>query len=356
MNYTKVDILTAAPEHPQAKVLLIYTGGTIGMVYDETGRHLIPFDFEQIIAKVPELQQFNVLLTVLSLNQPIDSSNVSVNHWLYLAKIIDEHYAFYDGFVILHGTDTMAYSASALSFLLEGLAKPVIFTGAQVPIGKIRTDARENLISALEIAAAGGAEGKVLVPEVAIYFDNLLLRGNRAKKVESSHFDAFKSGNYPPLAVAGIDLEFEPAQILSKPEKPFKVHQQLDNRVAVLKLFPGVSEGVVRSILKADDLRGLVLETYGAGNAPTEAWFLKALQEAIQAGLVILNVSQCDEGNVNQGLYETSRYLEEMGIIGGADITTEAAITKLMFVLALNLPASETRQLLKQNLRGEISI
>ncbi|KAA9345643.1 asparaginase [Adhaeribacter soli] len=356
MNYTKVDILTAAPEHPQAKVLLIYTGGTIGMVYDETGRHLIPFDFEQIIAKVPELQQFNVLLTVLSLNQPIDSSNVSINHWLDLAKIIEEHYAFYDGFVILHGTDTMAYSASALSFLLEGLAKPVIFTGAQVPIGKIRTDARENLISALEIAAAGGAEGKVLVPEVAIYFDNLLLRGNRAKKVESSHFDAFKSGNYPPLAVAGIDLEFEQSQILSKPDKPFKVHQQLDNRVAVLKLFPGISEGVVRSILKADDLRGLVLETYGAGNAPTEAWFLNALQEAIQAGLVVLNVSQCDEGNVNQGLYETSRYLEEMGIIGGADITTEAAITKLMFVLGLNLPSSETRKLLKHDLRGEISI
>jgi L-asparaginase len=356
MNYTKVDILTAAPQHPQAKVLILYTGGTIGMVYDESGQHLIPFDFEQIIAKVPELQQFNVLLTVLSLNDPIDSSNISVAHWLELAHIIEEHYNFYDGFVILHGTDTMAYSASALSFLLENLAKPVIFTGAQVPIGKIRTDAKENLISALEIAAAGGAEGKILVPEVAIYFDNLLLRGNRAKKMESNHFDAFKSGNYPPLAVAGIELEFEPTHILPKPEKPFKVYRQLDNRVAILKLFPGISEAVVSCLLKNTGLRGLVLETYGAGNAPTEKWFLDLLREALQDGLVILNVSQCDEGNVNQGLYETSRYLEEMGLIGGADITTEAAITKLMFVLGLNLPAAETKNMLRQNLRGEISL
>ncbi len=356
MNYTKVDILTAAPQHPQAKVLLLYTGGTIGMVYDESGKHLIPFDFEQIIAKVPELQQFNIMLTVLSLNEPIDSSNISIAHWLELAHIIEEHYNFYDGFVILHGTDTMAYSASALSFLLENLAKPVIFTGAQVPIGKIRTDAKENLISALEIAAAGGAEGKSLVPEVAVYFNNVLLRGNRSKKVESSHFDAFKSGNYPALAIAGIELEFEPSHILPKPDKAFKVHQKLDNRVAVLKLFPGISELVVRSILNNAGLRGLVLETYGAGNAPTEHWFLELLRDALQNGLIILNVSQCDEGNVNQGLYETSRYLEEMGVIGGADITTEAAITKLMFVLGQKLSLEESKSMLRRNLRGEITI
>lgn len=355
MNYTKVDILTAAPQHPQAKVLLLYTGGTIGMVYDESGKHLVPFDFEQIIAKVPELQQFNIMLTVLSLNEPIDSSNISIDHWLELAHIIEEHYEFYDGFVILHGTDTMAYTASALSFLLENLGKPVILTGAQVPIGKIRTDARENLITALEIAAAGSAGSKIRVPEVAIYFDNVLLRGNRSKKVESSHFDAFKSGNYPPLAIAGIDLEFEPTHLLPKPVDPFKIHRRLDNRVAILKLFPGISEMVVRCLLTSPQLKGLVLETYGAGNAPTEKWFLELLREALQNGLVILNVSQCDEGNVNQGLYETSRYLEEMGVIGAADITTEAAITKLMFVLGQELPLTTTKDLLRQNLRGEIT-
>jgi len=356
MNYTKLDIHTAAPLHPEASVLLIYTGGTLGMVYDASGKHLVPFNFEQILHRVPELQQINVMLTVLSLNEPIDSSNISIEHWLELAHIIEEHYDFYDGFVILHGTDTMSYSASALSYLLENLAKPVIFTGAQVPIGKVRNDARVNLISALEIAAKGGAEGKTLVPEVSIYFDNVLLRGNRTKKVESSHFDAFKSGNYPPLVKAGIDLEFAPLHILPKPEKPLKVHQALDNRVAVLKLFPGISEMVVSCLLGSGNLKGLVLETYGSGNAPTDKWFLDLLRNALNRGLLILNVSQCDEGNVNQGLYETSRYLQEMGVIGGADITTEAAITKLMFVLGQNLPAAESKALLRQNLRGEISL
>ncbi len=356
MNYTKVDIHTAAPLHPDASVLLIYTGGTLGMVYDLSGKHLVPFNFDQILTRVPELQQINVMLTVLTLNEPIDSSNISIQHWLELAHIIKEHYDFYDGFVILHGTDTMSYTASALSYLLENLAKPVIFTGAQVPIGRVRNDARFNLISALEIASKGGPEGETPVPEVAIYFDNVLLRGNRAKKVESSHFDAFKSGNYPSLIEAGIELEFNTLHILPKPEKPLKVHTHLDNRVAILKLFPGISETVVRCLLNTSHLRGLVLETYGSGNAPTDEWFLTVLKEALENGLVILNVSQCDEGNVNQGLYETSRYLEEMGIIGGADITTEAAITKLMFVLGLDLPLAETKALLRQNLRGEISL
>ena len=356
MNYTKLDVHTAAPLHPEASVLLIYTGGTLGMVYDVSGKHLVPFNFDQILHRVPELQQINVLLTVLSLNEPIDSSNISIEHWLDLAHIIEEHYQFYDGFVILHGTDTMSYTASALSYLLENLAKPVILTGAQVPIGKVRNDARFNLISALEIAAKGGAEGSTHVPEVAIYFDNVLLRGNRTKKVESSHFDAFKSGNYPPLAEAGIELEFDARLILPNPEKPLKVHRKLDNRVAILKLFPGISEMVVCSLLKAEGLRGLVLETYGAGNAPTTEWFLKLLREALDNGLIILNVSQCDEGNVNQGLYETSRYLEEMGIIGGADMTTEAAITKLMFVLGQDLPLEESKKMLRANLRGEITL
>ncbi len=355
MPVVKVDIDTAAPAHPEASILIIYTGGTVGMVFDEEHQHLVPFNFSQILEKVPELRQFNYLITVMSIEPAIDSSNVSVPDWLMLARLIEEHYTSYDGFVVLHGTDTMAYSASALSYLLENLQKPVIFTGAQVPIGMVRTDARENLITALQIAATK-VNGRSLVPEVCIFFHNLLLRGNRSKKVESSHFDAFKSENYPPLAEAGINIDYLPNTMLPHPERALKVHHQLDDRVAVLKLFPGITPCVVKSVLQASEVRGVVLETFGSGNAPTVPWFLDLLKEAIDRGVFILNVSQCDEGRVDQGRYETSKHLLNMGVIGGADITTEAAITKLMFVLGLGLDASQTRELLANNLRGEITI
>ncbi|MBF9254822.1 asparaginase [Pontibacter sp. 172403-2] len=355
MQVVKVDIDTAAPLHPEASILIMYTGGTVGMVFDKSVKHLVPFNFTQIMDHVPELRQFNYLLTVLSIEPAIDSSNVSVSDWLLLARLIAENYNDYDGFVVLHGTDTMAYSASALSYLLDNLQKPVIFTGAQVPIGRIRTDARENLITALQIAATK-KEGKSMVPEVCIYFRNLLLRGNRSKKAESTRFDAFKSGNYPPLAETGIEIDYNTKSILPHPKLPFRAHQLLDDRVAVLKLFPGITSQVVRSILHTPELRGVVLETFGAGNAPTGAWFLELLQEALNKGMLILNVSQCDEGRVDQGRYETSKHLQDMGIVGGADITTEAAISKMMYVLSFGLGQAQANRMLSRNLRGEVTI
>lgn len=355
MELQKVHLNTAVTLEPEGSVLVIYTGGTIGMVFDKTGKHLVPFKFEEILDKMPELRQLNIDLSLISFTKPIDSSDVTDADWVTLANIIRKHYNDFDGFVILHGTDTMAYTASAISFLLENLQKPVIFTGAQVPIGKMRTDARENLITALEIATST-SRGICIVPEVCIYFGDMLLRGNRAKKVESSHFNAFKSGNYPVLAQAGVEIEYRTRNILPLPTGPFKAHQQLDNRVVRLKLFPGLSEHVIRNLVLTPNLQGLLLESYGAGNAPTAKWFLNAMQAAIDRGTFILNVSQCDEGRVLQGKYQNSKYLQDMGVIGGSDITSEAGVTKLMYVLGLGLPPEETRRLLQSNLRGEMTI
>ncbi|GAA3929472.1 asparaginase [Hymenobacter algoricola] len=345
------------PGHrPPAAVLVIYTGGTVGMEYNKRGE-LVPMKFEQIRKKMPELRQLNMNLSVLSLPEAIDSSNVVPADWLLLARIIGENYAHYDGFVVLHGTDTMAYSAAALSYLLENLGKPVIFTGAQVPVGRIRTDARRNLITALDIAAARHSmAGTVRVPEVCVFFNDLLIRGNRAKKVESEQYNAFRSENYPPLARAGIEVAFNDKQILLLPGGPLRVHQRLDDRVVLLKLFPGITERVVRAMLEIADLRGCVLETYGSGNAPTAPWFLGCLREAHERGVQLLNVSQCEEGRVIQGQYETSAHFAGLGIIGGDDITTEAAITKLMFVLGLQRSPAETARLLTYDLRGEITL
>ncbi|WP_426492444.1 type I asparaginase [Hymenobacter sp. 102] len=346
----------AAETHPQTSILIIYTGGTVGMAYNKRGE-LVPMNFEQIRKKMPELHQLNMQVDVTNLGDPIDSSNVTAQDWLRLAALIQEKYDRYDGFVVLHGTDTMAYSAAALSFLLENLGKTVVFTGAQVPVGRIRTDARRNLVTALEMAAARHpTAGTVRVPEVCLFFNDQLIRGNRAKKVESQQYNAFRSENYPPLAEAGIELEFNDKQIRLLPPAALKVHQQLEESVSIVHLFPGLTERMLRAQLEAPGLRGAVLLTYGAGNAPTAAWFLEALRAATERGLLLLNVSQCEEGRVMQGHYETSAYLTEMGVLGGADITVEAAITKLMFVLALNEKPDHLRQLLTQDLRGEITI
>lgn len=350
----KIVIDTASPQPPQARILMIYTGGTLGMAYDATGSYLVPFDFEQIQQRLPELKRLNLEITVLTLEPLIDSANVLPEHWLALAKLIEAHYEDYTGFVILHGTDTMAYTASALSFLLENLAKPVILTGAQLPIGEPRNDARVNLITSLQMAAAQ-ENGHALVPEVCIYFDYFLWRGNRARKVESSHFDAFSSQNYPHLAEVGIDIYYNRSAILPLPEAAFRVHGQLGGRVSVLKLFPGLQAATMESMLFGGAPQAVVLETYGSGTAPTGTWFLDLLRQARQKGIVLMNVSQCYGGRVQQGSYETSKHLAEIGIVSGLDISTEAAVTKLMFLLAQEHTEAYLQRLLGTSLRGEMS-
>ncbi len=356
VHYAQIDLDSAAPAGAPS-LLLIYTGGTIGMAVTRADEHLVPFDFAHLIRHIPELYLFRVRLTVLSREVPIDSSDITTADWLEIAALIATHYDSYDGFVVLHGTDTMAYSASALSFLLENLGKPVIFTGAQVPVGRVRTDARENLLSALEIAALRTTDGRPVITEVAIFFHRQLLRGNRSKKVESNFFDAFKSENYPVLIKAGVSLEINVDALAPAPTGPFRAHTALDARVAVLKLFPGISETVVRALLDVPELRGVVLETYGSGNAPSAPWFLAALHRTVARGVLVLNVSQCDEGHVDQTRYATGIGLAEVGVLGGEDITTEAAIAKLMFALAqCPTDAAAARELLARNLRGEITV
>lgn len=325
------------------------------MSYDESGRHLVPFDFEHILKNMPELRQFEYKLTVLSLTHLIDSSNMNPQIWIEITTIIGSEYAHYDGFVVLHGTDTMAYTASALSFLLENLSKPVILTGAQLPIGSVRTDAHRNLVTSIQIAAAQ-ENGQPIVPEVCIFFNDVLLRGNRSRKVMSERFDAFYSENYPKLARAGIDVDYNRSVIRAVPQdQTLCVHTRMDNRVAILKLFPGISEAVVRCMLENQNLKAFILETYGSGNAPTESWFVEALEQATQRGVLIYNVSQCLGGQVEQGRYATSKELLRIGVISGHDITTEAAVSKLMFLLGQNLPLSEIKTQLSRSIRGEMS-
>lgn len=337
-------------------MLVIYTGGTLGMVYEAKGKQLVPFEFEHIIERVPEVRRLDIEITFLTLPEPIDSSNMSPELWLILGQIILDEYESYDSFVILHGTDTMAYTASALSFLLDGLNKPVILTGAQLPIGIARSDARENFLTALEIAASTNEVGQPIISEVCIYFNSLLLRGNRAKKKESSDFNAFQSENYPVLANAGVRIEYNfPYLAPYDPEKKLCLHTQLNPHVTFLKVFPGITPAVVRGILQIPDLKGVVLETFGAGNAPTAPWFLEEIECAVERGLLIFNVSQCDGGRVTQGQYKTSTALAQLGVLSGADCTAEAAITKLMFVLAQTDDLKRGGKLLTTSLRGEMS-
>jgi len=320
----------------------------------ETGA-LQPYHFEDIYKLMPVLRNFDYRLESVSFDPLIDSSNVTPSFWVKLATVIEENYEKYDGFVVLHGTDTMSYSASMLSFMLENLNKPVIFTGSQLPMGVVRTDGRDNFINAIEIAAAQ-IEGTPLVPEVAIYFENKLMRGNRTNKFNAENFNAFLSGNYPPLAEVGVHIRYNTEFILKPNFRKLKVYKKLDNSVLILKLFPGIAEIVVKNALNIVGLKGVILETYGAGNAPTDEWFIEALAEAIKKGIVIYNVTQCKGGAVDMGKYETSMKLSQIGVIGGFDITTESAIAKMMYLFGQGFGGDELKRLLMVPLRGELTV
>jgi L-asparaginase len=354
LKYRIINIKTGAIE-PKASVLIIYSGGTIGMVGDSSGS-LVALKFNQIMQQLPSLNTLNLRITVISFPVPMDSSNMNYQNWIDIGYIIYENYHHYDGFVILQGTDTMAYSASALSFILEGLNKPVVFTGAQLPISAIRSDARPNLITAIEIASKK-IENQPVVPEVCIYFDYQLLRGNRTRKIRSSQFSAFESENYPLLARIGIIIDFNLSAIKKyKKGTSLIFHEKYDPHVIILKLFPSITQTVVENILGIEGLRGVVLETYGSGNAPTDDWFINCLRMAIDRGIIIYNVSQCLGGKVVHGRYATSRMLQEIGVVSGWNITTEAAITKLMFVLGQTSDSEKIKELLSSPLSGEMDV
>ena len=340
-----------------SKVLLIYTGGTIGMNRNPHTGALEPFDFEHLLHSVPELKQFDVSIDTYQFDPPIDSSDMTPARWTELSHVIADHYDDFDGFVVLHGTDTMAYTASALSYMLENLTKPVIFTGSQLPIGMLRTDGKENLITSIEIAAAKDELGHARVPEVGVYFNGRLLRGNRTTKQSADEFNAFESFNYPHLADAGVEILYHKDRILQPQwDKPMTPHFRLDNNVIIFSLFPGIREDLVRHIIATPNLRSIVMRTFGSGNAPQRPWVMQALREATHHGKIVINISQCMQGKVQMGRYDTGYQLQEAGVISGYDSTVESAVTKLMFLQSHYEDPEQVRHFMMQPIRGEITV
>ena len=345
------------PEKRRPRILMIYTGGTIGMKENPETKALEPFDFNHLLDNVPKLKMLDYDIVYHQFGKPIDSSDMNPQHWGEIVKVIDERYHEFDGFVVLHGTDTMAYTASALSFMLHQLSKPVIITGSQLPIGEVRTDGEENLITALQIAAAKDGEGRPMVREVAILFENYLWRGNRSTKKSADNFDAFRSNNYPELAKIGLGITFNREALWRSPvkEAPLDVHYTMDTNVVCLDLFPGIQENVVRHILETPGLKAVVLKTYGAGNGPGDKWFMESIREAVEKGIVIINITQCPNGEVAPFRYKTGLGLAQNGVVPGHDLTSEAALTKLMYLLGRGLKTEEVKHYMQCNLCGEMS-
>lgn len=341
----------------KTSILLVYTGGTIGMKQDPVSFDLRPFDFSQILEEVPELKKFGYTIDTYSFDPVIDSSDVNIEFWKKLTRLIEEHYDRYDGFVILHGTDTMSFSASALSFMLGDITKPVVFTGSQLPIGMLRTDGKENLISSIEIAASKDSDGHPMVPEVCIYFESQLYRGNRTTKYTAENFRAFRSANYPVLAEAGIHLKFNTSCIRYPKNwnQPLKPAYDLDPSVLIIKVIPGMKQEILDTLVSISGIRAIILETYGSGNAPSGQWFTDCIKKAVDRGVIVLNITQCQAGRVDMDAYSTGKSLKKIGVTGGSDCTTEAAVAKLFFLLG-QYPDNETVvDFLKKNIRGELT-
>lgn len=335
-------------------ILLIYTGGTIGMIKDSETGTLHNFNFDELLEYIPELNLLDCNISIQSFAKPIDSSNMNPSNWVEIASIIEEAYDNYDGFVILHGSDTMSYTASALSFMLENLSKPVIFTGSQLPIGDLRTDAKENLITSIQIASLCN-EGRPIIREVGLYFEYKLYRANRSTKINAEHFEAFDSLNYPPLIVSGVNLSVNYQALLSSnSEKKLKVHKKLGSNILLVKMFPGINELTINHLFAYPEIKGLVLETYGSGNLTNEKWFVKAIKKLIDKGIPIVNVTQCSGGSVDMNIYKTNIKYRKMGIISGKDITTESALAKLLFLLGQNISPNSFKTIYETSLRGEM--
>lgn len=337
------------------KLLIIYTGGTIGMINDPKTGQLISFDFDHIYHHVPELERLHVELETISFETPVDSSEMNPTLWKEIAEMVFDNYTKYDGFVILHGSDTMAYTSSALSFMLQNLSKPVILTGSQLPIGTIRTDGKENLITAIEIAAFKDENGESLIKEVAVYFEYSLYRGNRCSKVSANQFEAFSSPNYPELAVAGVEIDFNKERLFKPSSSDLKLFTNFENHVALLKIFPGFAANVYKNLFDINQVKGIIMETFGAGNAPSNDDFRELIANYIQNGGIILNITQCSSGSVQQGKYETSSFFDKVGVISGRDMTTEAAIAKMMYLLGSETSKDSVKQKLAVSFQGELT-